>query len=61
MSTKSETAWLVFSSGNHDALSVLLQNVRDSHHNDVVVVDQRNGQRGPHGGLYMRTLTSLGV
>ena len=30
---------------DHDALLVLLENVGDANHHDVVVVDQRDGDR----------------
>ena len=47
--------------GDHHASSVLLENVRNTHHHNVVVVNQRGGDRRPHGGFHKPTLTSLRV
>ena len=47
--------------GDHYAVLVLLENVGDAHHHDVVVVDQRDGDRCPYRGFHKLTLTSLRV
>jgi hypothetical protein len=35
--------------------------VRDAHHDDVIVVEQRDRDRRPQRGLHKATLTSLRV
>jgi hypothetical protein len=47
--------------GDYDAVSVRLQNVRQAHHHDVVVIDQRGGDRSPGYGLHRTNLDSLRV
>jgi hypothetical protein len=60
MSTTSETATLVSSSAITHAISVLLENVRDAHHHDVVVINQRDGD-WVRTAVSMSPLTSLRV
>ena len=57
MSTLSERSRLVSSFRDHYAIAILLQDVGHAHHHDVVIVNQRDRDRGAH----TRNITSLGV
>jgi hypothetical protein len=47
--------------GDHDPILVLAENVRQTHHHNVVVVDQGDADRAAYRCVHPLTLTSLGV